>query len=79
MSHLSTSVANFRLMREMLSGVGCFAWARARAVFRMDDAVKQDPRLPRRVGGGRRRLTTTDGTLGAGTTASLGAEGAGRF
>ena len=63
-SHLSASVANFRLMCETSSGDGGFAWMRARAVFMIDDAVEQDPRLPCRVGGGQRRSTTTDGTLG---------------
>ena len=76
MSHLSASVANFRLMCETTSGDGGFAWTHARAVFMIDDAVEQDPWLPRWVGGGQRRSMTTDGTLGrAGTSRGDGSLG----
>ena len=82
-SHSSAIVANFRLMCETSAGEGGFAWTRARTVFMIDDAVEQDPRLPCRVGGGRRWSTTIDETLGdpgrPGATASAEAGGAGRL
>ena len=53
-------LCNFRLTRRMSSGVGGRGWTRFRAEVIIVKAMQRNARLPRRVGGGRRRSERVD-------------------